>query len=93
MANQIVFMNKLKQYLMLSLKGYSYRHISEMTGMSRNTISKYKDMLDKHPLSYKALEKLSDKEFFKDAEHVVGCILSKASFEILMRFLNHPFSA
>jgi transposase len=64
MANQIVSMNKLKQYLKLSLKGYSYRQISEMTSMSRNTLSKYKDMLDKHPLSYEEMLKLSDKELY-----------------------------
>ena len=64
MANQIVSMNKLKQYLKLSLKGYSYRQISEMTGMSRNTINKYKDVLDKHPLSYKELVHLSDKDLY-----------------------------
>jgi len=57
-------MNKLKQFLKLSLKGYSYRHISEMTGMSRNTTSKYKDILDKHPLSYLELLQLSDKELY-----------------------------
>ncbi len=35
-----------------------------MTGMSRNTINKYKDVLDKHPLSYKELIQLSDKELY-----------------------------
>jgi len=33
-----------------------------ITGMSRNTINKYKEMLDKHPLSYKELIRCSDKE-------------------------------
>ncbi len=64
MANQIVSMNKLKQYLKLSLKGYLYRQISLMTGMSRNTINKYKEVLDKHPMSYKELVQLSDKELY-----------------------------
>ena len=62
MANQIISMNKLKQFLKLSLKGHSYRQISEMTGMSRNTINKYKDILDKHPLTYKELVQPSYRE-------------------------------
>ncbi len=64
MSNQIVSMNKLKQFLKLSLKGHSYRQISEMTGTSRNTINKYKKVLDKYPLSYKELVHISDKELY-----------------------------
>lgn len=42
----------------------SDRKISQLTGMSRNTIDKYKDVFDKHPLSYQQLLKLSDKELY-----------------------------
>jgi transposase len=64
MANQIITMNKLKKLLKLCLEGKSLREISRLTGMSRNTIYKYKDLLDCHPLSYKELLKLTDKELY-----------------------------
>lgn len=43
MANKIVSMNKVNQYLKLNLKGYLYRQISEMTCKLWKTINKYKD--------------------------------------------------
>ena len=64
MANQIIPMSKLKKFLKLSLEGKSLRQISELTGMSRNTIFKYNDLLSKHPLSRKELSNLSDKELY-----------------------------
>jgi hypothetical protein len=42
MANQIIPMSKLRKFLKLSFEGKSLRQISELTGMSRNTIFKYK---------------------------------------------------
>lgn len=62
MANQNVSMNKIKKFLQLYQAGNSLRQISSITSMSRNTIYKYKEMLDKHPLSYKELIQCSDKE-------------------------------
>ena len=64
MANQIIPMSKLRKFLKLSLEGKSLRQISELTGMSRNTIFKYNDLLKKHPLSQKELANLSDKELY-----------------------------
>ena len=64
MANQIISMNKLRKLLKYCLEGMSLRQISKLTGMSRNTIDKYKDLFDQHPLSYKELLKLTDKELY-----------------------------
>lgn len=64
MANQIISMNKLRKYLKLTLDGCSLRQISLLIGASRTTINKYKEFLDKYPLSYKELLKLSDKELY-----------------------------
>ncbi|MBK8620260.1 MAG: helix-turn-helix domain-containing protein [Saprospiraceae bacterium] len=44
MANQIISMTKLKKFLKLSLEGKSQRQIRELTGMSRNTIIKYRKL-------------------------------------------------
>jgi hypothetical protein len=53
MANQIIPMSKLRKFLKLSLEGKSLRQISELTGMSRNTIFKYNDLLKfRSKLSY-----------------------------------------
>ena len=64
MANQIIPMSKLRKFLKLSFEGKSLRQISELTGMSRNTIFKYNELLKKHPLSQKELANLSDKELY-----------------------------
>jgi transposase len=64
MANQIISMNKLRKYLKLSLDGCSLRQISTLIGISRTTLNKYKELLDKFPLSNKELLKLSDKELY-----------------------------
>lgn len=64
MANQIISMTKLKKFLKLSLEGKSQRQIRELTGMSRNTIIKYREVIHKHPLSERELLKLSDKELY-----------------------------
>lgn len=73
MANQIVSMKKLRKLLKLTLEAYSERKISKLTGMSRNTIDKYNEVFDKHPLSYQQLLKLTDKELYSvvypPAEH------------------------
>lgn len=50
MANQIIPMSKLRKFLKLSLEGKSLRQISELTGLSRNTIFKYNDLLKKTSL-------------------------------------------
>jgi len=64
MANQMISMNKLRKLLKLCLEAKSLREISKLTGMSRNTIDKYKEILDRHPLSYKELLKFTDKELY-----------------------------
>lgn len=64
MANQIISMNKLRKYLKLSLEGISLRQISALAGISRTTLNKYKEFLDRYPLSYKELFQLSDKELY-----------------------------
>jgi transposase len=64
MANQMISMNKIRKLIKLCLEAKSLREISKLTGMSRNTIDKYKEILDHHPLSFKELLKLSDKELY-----------------------------
>lgn len=64
MANQILSMTKLKKFLKFSIEGKSLRLISELTGVSRNTLFKYKEVFEKHPLSFKELLQLSDKELY-----------------------------
>jgi len=64
MANQIMSMHKLKKLLKLILEGKSGRQISRLTSMSRNSFDKYKFVFDAHPLSYKELLQLSDKELY-----------------------------
>lgn len=64
MANQIISMTKLKKFLKLSLEGKSQRQIRVLTGMSRNTIKKYREVIQTHPLSARELLKLSDKELY-----------------------------
>lgn len=57
-------MARLKKFLKLSLEGKSQRQIRELTGMSRNTITKYREVFNKHPLTQRELIKMSDKELY-----------------------------
>lgn len=64
MANQIVSMKKLRKLLKLTLEAKSERLISKLTGMSRNTMDKYKEVFNRHPFTYAQLLKLTDKELY-----------------------------
>jgi len=64
MANKIVTMNKLKKMLRLLIEGKSKRSISRILNTSRKTVDKYQSVLAQHPLSYKELLGLSDKELY-----------------------------
>lgn len=64
MANKIVTMNKLKKMLRLLIEGKSKRSIGRILNASRKTVDKYQMMLDQHPLSYRELLDLSDKELY-----------------------------
>lgn len=67
MANQIVSMTKLRKFLRLRIEGLSLRKISELTGMSRNTVLKYREVFEKHCGSLAELLQLSDKELYSVA--------------------------
>jgi transposase len=64
MANKIVTMNKLRKILRMLDQGNSKRAVSRTLGTSRKTIDKYASVFDHHPLGYKGLLNLSDKELY-----------------------------
>lgn len=55
-------MSKVKSILRLLSAGESKRLISERMNASRKTVDKYESIFVQHPLNYKELLKLSDKE-------------------------------
>lgn len=66
-------MSKVKGILRLLSAGESKRFISERMRSSRKTVDKYESVFSRHPLGYKELLKLSDKELMSiiapPAEH------------------------
>jgi transposase len=64
MANQSLLMSKVKHILRLLDGGDSKRSISNRVRVSRKTVDKYEQIFEQHPLSYKELLKLSDKELY-----------------------------
>jgi transposase len=64
MANQILLMSKAKKILKLLDEGLSKRSISELCQVSRNTVDKYAQLFQSHPLGLDGLRKLSDKELY-----------------------------
>lgn len=60
MSNQILSMNKLHLVLRLLIDGKSRRHISRTAEISRNSVDKYVQVFNSHPLSLSELHKLDD---------------------------------
>jgi transposase len=68
MANKKTDMSKLRQMLRLHTKGESKLKISELTGVSRNTLKKYLKIYNRLSLSLHDIEGLSDQEL----DHLFG---------------------
>ena len=62
MANKTINMSKLRQILRLYSQGEKKLKISELTGISRNTLKKYIKIFHLLELTIKDVEELSDKE-------------------------------
>ncbi len=65
MANKRTDMSKIRQILRLYLQGDRKLKISELTGVSRNTLKKYLKIYERLELTIKEVEALSDKELDK----------------------------
>jgi transposase len=68
MANKKTNMSKLRQMLRLYTKGESKLKISELTGVSRNTLKKYLKIYTRLGLTLQTIEGLSDQEL----DHLFG---------------------
>jgi len=68
MANKKTDMSKLRQMLRLYAQGESKLRISELTGVSRNTLKKYLKIYARLALSLQAIEGHSDQEL----DHLFG---------------------
>lgn len=64
MSNQLLSMSKIKRILKLLHQNTSKRLISQRCEVSRNTVDKYEQIFECHPLSYSELIKLSDRELY-----------------------------
>jgi transposase len=62
MANKKINMSKIRQMLRLYAQGESKLKISELTGVSRNTLKKYLKIYSRLGLGLHDIEKLSDQE-------------------------------
>lgn len=65
MANNPINMNKLRQILKLHCQGQSKLFISEVTGMSRNTVKKYLKQFINLKMTYEEVSSLNDHELNK----------------------------
>ena len=74
MANKPIQMSKLRQVLKLYCQGQSKLHISKSTGLSRNTVKKYLNVLTGLKTTWEEVSKLSDKDldelFCKEPEEI-----------------------
>ena len=68
MANKKTNMSKLRQMLRLYTQGESKLKISELTGVSRNTLKKYLKIYARLKLSIDFIEQQSDQEL----DHLFG---------------------
>jgi transposase len=62
MANKIILMTKIRQILRLYTQGESKRKISELTGISRNTLKKYILQYRQRRLTIDSINEMSDHE-------------------------------
>jgi transposase len=60
MANKIILMSKIRQILRLYTQGESKRKISELTGVSRNTLKKYILEFRRKQLTIESIGEMSD---------------------------------
>jgi transposase len=74
MANKPIQMSKLRQVLKLHCQGQSKLHISKSTGLSRNTVKKYLNILVGLKTTWEEVSRLSDKDldelFCKEPEEI-----------------------
>jgi hypothetical protein len=74
MANKPIQMSKLRQVLKLHCQGQSKLHISKSTGLSRNTVKKYLNILAGLKTTWEEVSRLSDKDldelFCKEPEEI-----------------------
>jgi transposase len=72
MANKPIKMSKLRQVLRLFCQGQSKLYISEITGLSRNTVKKYLHVLTTLKTTWEEVSQLTDKDldelFCREAE-------------------------
>jgi len=80
MANNPIPMSKLRQALKLHFQGESKLRIATVTGISRNTLKKYLNILVAFKTTWPEIEQLSDKDldelFCKEPEQIVDERLS-----------------
>jgi len=62
MANKTIDMNKIRQILRMHTQGKSKLHISEQTGVARNTVKKYIRQFNRKKLFYEDIIAISDHE-------------------------------
>lgn len=62
MANKIILMTKIRQILRLYMQGESKRRISELTGISRNTLKKYTLQFIQCRLTIDSVNQMNDHE-------------------------------
>lgn len=74
MANKPIKMSKLRQVLKLHCQGQSKLHVSRSTGLSRNTVKKYLNILAGLKTTWEEISRLSDKDldelFCKEPEQI-----------------------
>jgi transposase len=74
MANKPIKMSKLRQVLKLHCQGQSKLHVSHATGLSRNTVKKYLNILAGLKTTWEEVSRLSDKDldelFCKEPEQI-----------------------
>jgi transposase len=63
MANKTLSMQKVRDIIQLSVKGYSYRQISKITGIHRTIVSNYIRCIEKSEVGLEGSLQLSDKQF------------------------------
>ena len=62
MANEKLTMSKIRQLLRLHTQGKGKRSISELTGISRNSVKKYIKQFDVYRLSFEELNQLTNQQ-------------------------------
>ena len=86
MANEKLSMSKIRQLLRLHTQGKGKRSISELTGISRNSVKKYIKQFEVYRLSFEELNELSNQQLFALFERDAGKQPPPVRYEELQKF-------